>query len=256
MRISSFNNNPNIKTNSLTFTGNGLAADFTEAKKEFKAARKTGDATRLEKLYKDLTAIENAAKGQIKEGNIPKIFYRAVGWVSKIKFEKTGNKKLDTAAQLARLVLWGNIGKEIAGMTLYTVQALTNQDLPPDKRKFVGMYDLFVGITSTSFSLLFMTLDKRITGGYKKLLKPLSESSHAATRARAGAAIVGISAFTNFAMQMIVGKRIVAPAVATPVAGKIKKHMEAKEAQKLKKQEETMSPFPKEALILAQNNQK
>lgn len=253
MKISSFNNNQNIKNNSLTFTGNNLAERYAKAEKDFKTAVKTkaGKAT-FENLNKELSAIEKDAKSQIKEGKTPKIFVNLVKWFGKIKPHKTGNKNVDTASQLARFVLWGNIGKEVAGTIFYTVQALTNQDLPPDKRKFVGMYDLFVGIVSTSFSLLFLVADRPIQSGYRKVLKPLSESKNAATRARAGAAIVGISAFTSFAAQMIIGKRIIAPAVATPVAGKLKKHMEAKEA---KKAEESMSPFPAEALILAQNAQ-
>lgn len=260
MKISAFNNSLNNKNN-IVFSGSenstGYAERFTKVKKEYKNAVKTkADKTVFDNIYHELGEIEKAAKSNIKEKNIPKIFTSLVRWFGKTKIDKTGNKAIDTAAALTKVVLWGNFGKEVAGTILYTVQALTNEDLPKDKRKFVGMYDLAVGVVSTACSLVFgVGLEKKIKDGYKNLLKPLSESPNAAIRARGAAAIVGLAAFSSFALQTIVGKRIVAPAIATPVAGRLKNALQNKEAEKngKKNPEEEMSSMPPEALILAKN---
>lgn len=129
--------------------------------------------------------------------------------------------------KVTRLVLWGNVLKEVVGTALYTTQAMTNEDLPKEKRKFVGMYDLFVGIVSTSVSFLFgVGLQKAIKNGYTKAFAPAAKLPKTAVIAGAAAS------FTSFVLQTIVGKRIVAPAIATPWAGKVKAKMMAKDEAK------------------------
>ncbi|HNW25415.1 MAG TPA: hypothetical protein PKI94_01340 [Candidatus Gastranaerophilaceae bacterium] len=217
-----------------------------EAKKQFKILSKIAsnkdifdkeniDAlnivkTHLETLKANFETIESVTKKVAGEIKIPKVFNHVVKLLGKVKIDKTGNKALDTASALTHVVLWGNVGKEVVGTAMYTVQALTNEDLPKDKRKFVGMYDLAVGVVSTCFSFIFgVGLENTIKNGYKKLLKPLAESENLALKSRSGAAIVGLAAFSSFILQTIVGKRMVAPAVATPVAGKLKKKLEERE---------------------------
>lgn len=238
MKISNVKNIQNDKNQYINFTGEGnFAESYSNTKNEFKQALKSKNQSKevFEKIYKNLEGIEKEANNAIPKKAIPKIFETLVKTFGKIKIEKTGNKTLDTASRLTKVVLWGNVGKEAVGTTMYTVQALTNDDLPPDKRKFVGMYDLSVGVISTTFSFIFgVGLEKKIKNGYKKMLKPLSESENAAIRAKGAAAIVGLAAFSSFFLQTIIGKRIIAPAIATPAAGKIKTRME--ENEKLKNQ--------------------
>lgn len=124
----------------------------------------------------------------------------------------------------------GNIGKEVIGTLFYTLQAMTNEDSPPDKRKFVGMYDLIVGAISTSLSILFgvgaVTMqDKILTNALKKNKGP-EYSKYAA-------AYAGLTFLIPNLLQTIIGKRIIAPAIATPTAGKWKqKQIEKAEAEK------------------------
>ncbi len=216
-----------------SFKGNSYVEDYRQVKKEFKEAVKAKSSKEVfDSLYKRLDSVEKTVKGQISKPSIPAVFRHLVKFCAKSN-SKTGNKVVDTASLLTNIVLWGNVGKEAVGTTMYTVQAWTNTDLPKDKRKFVGLYDLSVGLVSTAFSFIFgVGLEKSIKKKYKNMLKPLTSSSDAALRSRAGAAIVGLAAFSSFALQTIVGKRIVAPAVATPVAGRLKKKLEDKELQK------------------------
>ena len=258
MKISSVNNN--LRSQNIFFGDAPKRTPEENAKlyKEMLEKAKTEtNVDKLKEIRKILKEIQDVAKEHIGPIKIPGIFTRLFKYMGKI--DKTGNKALDSAAMLTRIVLWGNVGKEAVGTTMYTVQALTNEDLPPDKRKFVGMYDLVVGLVSTTFSFIFgVGLEDKIKSGYKSMLDPLSKSPSKATRGKAAAAIVGLAAFSSFALQTIVGKRIVAPAVGTPMAGKLKKYMETKAAEKnneeKKPEDDNMSPFPAEALILAKTD--
>lgn len=60
----------------------------------------------------------------------------------------------------------------------------------------------------------------KITSGYKKVLKPLEKTP------RYNMVINGLSAFTAIVLQSIVAKRVIAPAVSTPMAAKMKKKLE------------------------------
>lgn len=238
MKISTINNNKHI-----TFKSNDPVESLYERSKKINKkvktiAKKGCSAEDLEKIETELKAIADEAKGKISKVNIPKIFTNLVRWFGKIKITPTGNKALDTASRLTKVVLWGNVGKEIVGTAMYTIQALTNEDLPEDKRKFVGMYDLAVGLVSTTFSFIFgVKLEEKIKNGYSKLLKPLTDSPKEIVKSRGMVAIVGLAAFSSYFLQTIIGKRIVAPAVATPIAGKVKAKMEAADAAKKQGQE-------------------
>lgn len=229
----------NISPNNqnITFTGDDFAKKLKEAKKDFKKAVKEGaDKDTFQKIHDRFKSIEDGSK--VKNLKIPAIFPTIVKWFGKVKVDKTGNKALDTASALTKVVLWGNVGKEVVGTAIYTVQALTNEDLDPDKRKFIGMYDLAVGVVSTACSFVFgVGLEKKIKDGYKNLLKPLTKSENLVVKSRAAAAIVGLAAFSSFALQTIVGKRIVAPAIATPIAGNLKGKLEARELKKKQAQQ-------------------
>lgn len=152
---------------------------------------------------------------------------------------------------LAYAVVIGNAAKEAMGTTIYTVQALTNEDLPPDKRKFVGMYDLAVGLMSTTFSLV---VGIAMVKGQSALIRKVIGGDKAKTLPGYAKAFAGLTFILPVVVQTIIGKRIIAPAIAVPIAGRLKKDLEDKEALKKnggEKPQEEMSPFPAEALILA-----
>lgn len=222
------------KTNAyVNFTGDNKT--ISDVEKDYKNILKISDLetrkTKLKTLQADLDDIKAVAKKAIKPIKIPSIlvkFTRLLG-----KSVKTGNKTVDTAKTITSIVLWGNVGKEAVGTTLYTVQALTNEDLPKDKRKFVGMYDLFVGVASTCISIIFgVGLQEPISKAFAKTLKPLTDHPNKALRGRAAAAIAGLSVCSSLFLQTIMGKRIIAPAIATPLAGRVKKKLMAKDAAK------------------------
>lgn len=128
----------------------------------------------------------------------------------------------------------GNTGKELVGTAMYTVQALTNEDLPPNKRKFIGMYDLGVGAISTSLCFVTGLLAvKYQDGAIVKLLTSFNQKETAKNYKKFAPAFGGLRFLIPLVIQTILIKRIIAPAIATPFAGKMKKKMEAKDAQKL-----------------------
>jgi|GEM_PF-5144948 len=182
------------------------------------------------KVYKDIA--ENAEK-EIKilnkQADTPKISWLSKKYAGILK--RVGESKIVKEAleknSIAKLVGYGNVCKEAVGTTIYTIQAFTNEDLPPDKRKFVGLYDLGVGLISTSlqFGVVYGLNDKLktlIVGSLKK-----NEKSK-----RYALAVEGIDLFVTSALQTIICKRIIAPAITTPIAGRIKNNAEAKEAAK------------------------
>lgn len=204
--------------------------------------------TAIGKLTKD---IETTFAKDLKMDKIPGFCKTIVKYLGKVKSKKTGNKIIDNASLITKAVLLGNVLKEGVGTTLYTIQAWTNEDLPKDKRKFVAIYDLGVGIVSTACSFIFgVALEPKIKNGYKKALNPLASHKNPAIVSRGNAAVVGIAAFTSFALQTIIGKRIVAPAIATPAAGRVKNYLEkadkAKNAAENKNEDANTTTKPNE----------
>ena len=197
---------------------------------------KTADKKILDSLEGTLDSINNEFNNylpEIKRGIKTKAPSKVYAWimrgaeaVGKVFTKKTGSGK-NLASAVTSVVLWGNVLKELVGTALYTVQAMTNEDLPKDKRRFVGAYDLGVGVTSTLISfILGVGVQDYIKAGYKSLLKGAKGSP------KYGAVLEGLSAFTSFGLQTIVGKRILAPLVGVPVATKIRKGMENRDAKK------------------------
>jgi hypothetical protein len=190
---------------------------------EFKDVKNVADKEIAERISKSKTEtkIDKSLEKFFKQ--VIKMFGRSKSLIK----EELKNPKLDLAAKVTTAVLIGNTLKELVGTCLYTTQAWTNEDLPKDKRKFVGIYDFAVGIVSTTISFIFgVGLEKKIKKGYVKLFKPLEKFP------RTASVTVGIAAMTSFVLQTIVGKRMLAPAIATPLAGKAKKAMQAKDDAK------------------------
>ena len=243
----------NYNTNSsVTFTGS--AYEMRKALKESvknakKALKSNGSIEEKNKIIDEVIKLAEQTEKEAKTEAETKLNSSKFGskldkklnniftWVVEKfgKSDKLISKNKDSSdliKSVTKVVLIGNTLKEVVGTILYTTQAMTNEDLPQDKRKFVGLYDLSVGVVSTVVSLIFgIGLQNKIRNGYSKILRPLGKSLPRS------AAFIGTAAgFTSFALQTIVGKRIIAPAVATPVAGRMKAHMLKKEAAKTEKE--------------------
>ena len=134
---------------------------------------------------------------------------------------KHKTKDEDLSKKIINAVLIGNILKDLATGIISTSQSFTNPDLSKEKRLFVGSYDIMACITTVIISYLFgpMAVNK-IMNGYKKALKPLNGYPKQAV------IIAGLTTFTSIVLQSIVAKRMIAPAISTPLAGKLKNKIE------------------------------
>lgn len=160
---------------------------------------------------------------------LEKYFTKVAQWFGKSKklISKNASPE-DLARSITRAVILGNVFKEAMGTALYTTQALTNTDLDKSERKFVGMYDLFVGITSTGISaLLGVGFERAIRNKYSNALKSIGNIP------KVGVIVGAATGFTAFILQTIVGKRIIAPAIGKPLAAKARDYLRAKEDAKL-----------------------
>lgn len=181
-----------------------------------------------------------------KAGAFTKWLAKIVAKVSNSKFFEHIASKPSTA--IAEVVILGNMFKELFQCSIYTIQGLTNESLSPDKRKFIGLFDLCVGIFS-AFAGAAMGL---ITARHKVAI---SEFLLGGTKFKGklpgfGLAVEGLGILIPLALQNVVTKRVIAPAIATPLAGKMKKRMEEKERAAQSK--ENISPIPADSLIYSE----
>ena len=140
---------------------------------------------------------------------------------AKLFNKEGGHKTKDLGKTIINAVLIGNILKDLMTGIVSTSQSFTNPDYSREKRLFMGSYDVMACLTTVVLSFIFgpMSVNK-ITSGYKKVLKPLEKTP------RYNMVINGLSAFTAIVLQSIVAKRVIAPAVSTPMAAKMKKKLE------------------------------
>ncbi|MBO7672443.1 hypothetical protein J6S88_03445 [bacterium] len=188
---------------------------------------------KVEKLGAIKDDLANAGKKFAREGNVPAD--NVPNFIKKL-FSKWSNSGIikylakKGPKGIAIALAAGNVGKEMVGTTVYTIQAMTNEDLPADKRKFIGLYDLVVGLISTTFSAIF---GFGAIAVQDKLIKKALESNKGKGYPKYAAAFAGLVWLIPQFLQTIIGKRIVAPAIATPLAGRMKENMIAKaEAKK------------------------
>lgn len=150
------------------------------------------------------------------------------------------------------------IAKDGLGCYLYVTQSLNNKEIPDDKRKFVAALDLTNGVLMIAFQLLmFFTVSHKVcqTKMFDKFFgkmfdRPIQKTYRAITKKEPMFKDVGDMQFsedfikirnnvkdafgglTSLAAATIVGKRMLVPFVATPLADKVKDKMEAYEAKK------------------------
>lgn|SRR5574344_69449 len=184
---------------------------------------------------------------------------RPLRWVSERKVIKNaGNKVYDNNRKyIDFLGVMSIILKDGLGCYLYVTQSLHNKDIPDDKRKFVASLDLTNGLLMILMQLaMFFTVshkvcqskmfdkffgkmfDRPIKKTYQQLIKnkPGYEDMNGIKftqefekiRENVKDAFGGI---TSLAAATIVGKRMIVPFIATPLAGKVEKKMDKKNSK-------------------------
>lgn len=129
------------------------------------------------------------------------------------------------------LINVGNVAKELVCMVVYPLQVLTNPDLPKKQRRFVGLYDFFVTCFSLAGTLLFMWKGKKLsTKVAKSLMKTYTDQPHLYPKVQR--AVEGGAFVLGIAVQTILFKRILAPAISPSLAGNVRKVLEANDAKK------------------------
>lgn len=141
---------------------------------------------------------------------------------------KNNNDMAKKVLTLESIVLLGNAAKELCCMILYPTMTLVNQDLPTEKKRFVGIYDFFVTVFSFTGTILFgidWTKNKTDKFLEKALFKHRSNT-------KLDKALTGLKFVTTIGLQTLLCKRILAPALSPPLAAKVRKNMEANDAKK------------------------
>ena len=155
-------------------------------------------------------------------------------------FKKIGDS--DNINTLTYLLVVGNAAKEAMRTFIFTGQSFTNEDLPPDKRKFVGGYNLAIGVVSTILSL---GVGLAMVKGQKKMIEAIIGGDKSKNLPGYAKAFAGMRFILPMIMQTILVKRVIAPAIAVPFAGKMTTYLEERENNSIK-QNDNISIKPDE----------
>jgi len=229
-------------------------------------------ATRTIKAVSDRKVVDTAA--DVVSSTIPKAnkvkswytpFMDVIKWVSERGFVKKAGEhvKNNNRKYIDGLGVASIIAKDGLGCYLYVTQSLNNKDIPDDKRGFVASLDLTNGLlmillqiamfftvshkvcqTKMFDSLFGKMFDRPIRKTYQALVKNQPGYEHLKgldfkpefekIRENVKDAFGGL---TSLAAATIVGKRMLVPFIATPLAGKVEKKMNEKyEAKKANEQ--------------------
>lgn len=149
--------------------------------------------------------------------------------------------------------------KDGIGCAMYVTQSLNNKKIPDERRKFVAALDLTNGILMILAQIGMFFAMRKYSGPifnkiFKKSFSQLSKT-HTISRMRMQAAKAGEKVIkklgiakdfeavkkdsldlfkfvADIAAATIIGKRVIVPLIATPLASKVQKKMEAHEAAK------------------------
>lgn len=183
---------------------------------------------------------------------------RPLRWASERKFIKNAGNHVynNNRNYIDGLGVTSIILKDGLGCYLYVTQSLNNKDIPDDKRKFVASLDLTNGLLMIGFQLLMFfaskkalskifdktcgkMFDRPVKKLYQQLVKnkPGYENINGVKftqefekiRDNVKDAFIGIA---SLASATIVGKRMLVPFIATPLAGKVEKKMNERDAAK------------------------
>lgn len=174
------------------------------------------------------------------------------------KFEKDPEKAL-ALATVTSIIL-----KDGIGCAMYVTQSLNNKKIPDEKRKFVAALDLTNGVLMIGAQIAMFFAMKKYSGPifeklFKKSFNNISKSNTISRlrmlAAKKGENVAkklklekayeavkrdGVDLFkfvADIAAATIVGKRIIVPLIATPLAKKVEKRMNEKEENSTEKTE-------------------
>lgn len=154
--------------------------------------------------------------------------------------------KPNVAGNAAKIALISTTSKDLVACYYYVTQSLNNKKIPEEKRKFVAGLDLSNGILNLVFSLLIggpmekltsKVFDKKIAPKYfsadvaKKMFDKIKpdvdfEAFYGRFSRNRSCAKVGLAVIATLVGTQIIGKRIIVPLFATPMASFFKKKME------------------------------
>lgn len=176
---------------------------------------------------------------------------RPVQWVEK-KFDKIPDKALGVSAVVSI------VAKDGIGCVKYVTQSLHNDKIPEEKRKFVASLDLTNGVLMILAQIGMFFLMRKYSGPlFKKLFRKSFNpevgkaigSEIRMKQKQEGLPIVRKSDFNkafqesedknssvfkfivDIAAATIIGKRVIVPFIATPLAAKVKKKMDKYEQE-------------------------
>lgn len=186
--------------------------------------------------------------------------YKPIRWFSNSKVaRKAGNEVYNNNRKyIDGLGVASIIAKDGLGCYLYVTQSMNNKDIPDDKRKFVAALDLTNGVLMIAFQLLmFFTVSHKVcqTKMFDKFFgkmfdRPIKKTYQAIVKNKPGYTDINSIKFsqdfakirnnvkdafgglTSLAAATIVGKRMLVPFIATPLASKVEKKMNEREAKK------------------------
>ena len=166
---------------------------------------------------------------------------------------KNNNRKYIDGLGVASIV-----AKDGLGCYLYVTQSMNNKDIPDDKRKFVAALDLTNGLLMIGFQILmFFTVSNKVcqTKMFDKAFgkmfnRPVKKLYQSIIKTKPGHEHLddikysqdfndfrgkvkdAFGGFTSLIAATIVGKRMLVPFIATPLAGKVEKKMNEMSATK------------------------
>lgn len=187
---------------------------------------------------------------------IERTIAKPLKWFSGSKVARNAGNQVfnNNRAYIDGLGVASIVAKDGLGCYLYVTQSLNNKDIPDDKRSFVASLDLTNGVLMIALQLLmFFTVshkvcqtkmfdkffgkmfDRPIKKAYQALAKNEPrfagmedikfEKEFTKIRNNVKDAFGGV---TSLVAASIVGKRILVPFIATPLAGTVEKKMKAK----------------------------
>ena len=184
---------------------------------------------------------------------ITKPVHSIIKWFAKTRIpQHAGDKVLNNDRKfIDGLGVASIVAKDGLGCYLYVTQSLNNKDIPDDKRRFVASLDLTNGLLMIALQILmFKTVSNKVTQTkmFDKIFgkifdRPLKKFYRAHTKIKPEYSDITDIKYTkeftsirnkvrdafgglvSLAAATIVGKRILVPFIATPLAGTVEKQM-------------------------------
>ena len=185
-----------------------------------------------------------------------RVIAKPLGWFSNTKPAKYAGKQVfdNNRAFIDGLGVTSIIAKDGLGCYLYVTQSLNNKDIPDDKRSFVASLDLTNGVLMIALQLLmFFTVSHKVcqTKMFDKVFgkmfdRPIKKAYYTIAKNQENFAGLDSIKFANefekvrgkvkdafggvtsLVAASIIGKRVLVPFIATPLAGTVEKKMKEK----------------------------